>query len=81
MLLKLEIGERLTIVTPQGIVVVGAYEDIGSTLITVGRKEGYTLIHEVEVNEDDGQENFLTWIKPTIVSEERDVPPPSQLNP
>lgn len=73
MVLNLKNGEQITIFTPQGIIVIGAREDTGATLVTVGSNEGHTLIHEVTINEGDGQEDFLTWIEPAAVGEEEAV--------
>lgn len=64
MVLNLKDGEQITIVTPQGVVVIGARADSGATLVTVGYNDGYSLEHEVTLNEGDGKLDHLVWIQP-----------------
>lgn len=70
MVLTLKDGEQITIVTPQGVVVVGAGTETKSTLVTVGYGDGCALKHEVGLNENDGQEDHFVWIEPVELEEE-----------
>lgn len=70
MILTLNEGEQITIVTPQGVVVVGAGAESKSTLITVGYGEGHALRHETGLNENDGQVDHFVWIEPVVIDVE-----------